>query len=132
MTDGDEADLTMAAELHEFGERLRRHSGAKYDLLATMLQALVPLRMHELSNHTRQQLVTKGRAQVETIAACGDNILFRGPNTRAAFSALLTAIACGALLAEGGITVLGLHWCAAPHAYCPASPASPRSGEAWA
>lgn len=109
-----------AEDLQRVAETIRSHDPARYDLLATMLQALVPVRMSELRHsHSRGQLVELARAQADTIAACGDNLLYRGPNTRKAFAAVLTAVACSALVAEGGITVLGLHWCDIPHVCCP-------------
>lgn len=130
MTHAQAADRVVAEELRQTAERLHEFDPARYDLLATMLQALVPLRMLELRDHGQEQLAALARAQVETIAACGDNLLYRGPNTREAFAALLTAVACGALVAEGGVTMLGLHWCATPHAFCPKPTRLLGSGEA--
>lgn len=109
-----------AQELQRVAASLRKAEPVKYDLLATMLQALVPLRMAELRfGHSREQLAELGRAQSDVIGSCGDSLLYRTEDTTRAFKALLTGIACAALLADGGITVLGLHWCVRDDAECP-------------
>lgn len=114
------ADVEAAGQLARAAERLSRQEPAKYGLLATMLDALVPLRMHELKTRDKQELASLGRAQVDALASHGDALLYKVKGeTALAFKALLTGIACAALVADGGITVLGLHWCALPHEHCP-------------
>lgn len=109
-----------ARELERVAASLRKADPVKYDLLATTLQALVPLRMAELRfGYGRGQLAELGRAQTDVIGSCGDSLLYRTEDTSRAFKALLTGIACAALLADGGITVLGLHWCDQDDASCP-------------
>jgi hypothetical protein len=84
-------------------------------LLASTLEAAVPLRIMELggvSDETRMRLAGEASDQ---IAAHGDNILFRGSrrgDTARAVGWLITGLACAACQ-PGGVRFRELAWCAA-------------------
>lgn len=79
-------------------------------ILADYLQLAVPLRMHQLRGRDPDQLAQLGQDQADTITAHGDDILYRGRDTRKAVAALVTGLACLALTSPGGVTFAGQHF----------------------
>lgn len=80
-------------------------------LLRETLQLAVPLRIKELRDATAGQLTAAAAA-----VGHGDDLLHGGPYCRQGFAELTRALAIAALLADGGVDYIGLHWCAIP--YC--------------
>lgn len=93
--------------------------------LAAALSAAVPLRMLEIRSWTSAQRANDAAWVVELMraGAAGDELLYGQGNGRpaAALAALVRGLAALAY-AEGGVTVAGLHWCAARHIECPNGP----------
>jgi hypothetical protein len=91
-------------------------------LLRIAVAAGVPLRIAEYQRDRRpvQWLLERARWAGGMVAAHGDILQFptkahtsggkRYPSTAEVCNALIEGIACAALLAEGGITFLGLHF----------------------
>lgn len=81
------------------------------DLLTGFLDFAVPLemqRMRALDNETLRRIAA---AQSEQVGNHGDVILYGGKGCATATAALIRALAAAALVAEGGITFAGRHWC---------------------
>ena len=95
-------------------------------VLRTHLQAMVPLRMQELADISRDDLLDAmerlwprdedGRrdpwVRDADVVMYGD-----GPRTREGVNRLVDGLAVAALVADGGVTFNGLHWCT-DHAHC--------------
>ena len=96
-------------------------------LLRTHLQAVVPLRMAELSASTDAELLVAmehiwphdpdGRREPWVGAA--DALMYAppGPLVTESLRRLVTGLALMGLLADGGVTFDGLHWCR-DHSHC--------------
>lgn len=107
----------VAGHFDEFDPTRFGRLGFVVDLLSVSLQAAVPLliaEMREVSDEHRLQLA---RRAVDVICEHGDDLQFGGKHCAAAFNAVARGLAAGAYQ-PGGITFLGLHWCAAGCA-CP-------------
>ncbi|WP_141576174.1 hypothetical protein [Actinomadura sp. WMMA1423] len=101
-----------------------RHEGLDENLAAGLLVA-VPQRMQEIRGWTPEQRANDAAWVVELMraGAAGDVLLYGAKDGRpaAAFAALVRGLAALAYV-EGGVTVAGLHWCAARHIECPTGP----------
>ncbi|GAA4731746.1 hypothetical protein [Phytohabitans rumicis] len=91
------------------------------ELLLVALHAAVPLHIARIRRWTPTQRNAAARHAVGVIAAHGDDLLFSGRHTAAAFNALARALALMADL-PGGVTFAGQHWCTRAHAGCPNRP----------
>jgi hypothetical protein len=83
------------------------------DLLQAARSAAVPLRIAELRHLPVEDLLVRAREVAQVIAEKGDIILYRSKKkgeTAAAFAKLAEGLACCALVAEGGVRFLGLHF----------------------
>jgi len=90
-------------------------------LLADWLTFMVPLFVAEL-RHTTDEEIQRARADaLEQIASHGDDLQYGGRHQGSSRTALAKALAILAR-AEGGVTVLGVHACLAPHVDCPGRP----------
>jgi hypothetical protein len=93
--------------------------------LRAALQTGVPLRMQEIRGWTSAQRANDAAWITELMraGASADELLYgrRDGRPAAAFAALVRGLAALAFQ-EGGVTVAGLHWCAAPHIECPTGP----------
>jgi hypothetical protein len=116
--------MTRADRDHEEARRLAadrariREAHPHYDHLAAMLAVAVPLRIQELRGLPADRLLNM-REHVQH----ADEILYGGPHAAGDTARLITNLAVLALTAEGGVTVAGMHWCAAAHEGCPSRPA---------
>jgi hypothetical protein len=94
-------------------------------LLRIAVATGVPLRIAEYQRDLRtvQWLLAHATWAGDMVAAHGDTLQFRtkahtrsgerSPSTSEVCNALIEGVACAALLSEGGITLLGLHFDAA-------------------
>jgi hypothetical protein len=85
--------------------------------LVDFLDMAVPLEMQRLADLDAETLCRIGRDAGQVIAEHGDLIQYRSPGTAAATAALLRGLAAAALVADGGVTFAGRHWCT-NHARC--------------
>jgi hypothetical protein len=93
----------------------RRHSGAREtadDLLATALAAAVPLHILEVRGRGTAWLLGEARRCAGEVASRGDVLQYGGKGCAGAFNALARGLAVAALVADGGVTWRGQHWCA--------------------
>lgn len=93
--------------------------------LREALAGLVPLAIAELRGTTFEQRRERVAGTADLIASSADEMMF---NSRKKPTGVLAAIALGIAVGAyqpGGVTVLGLHACAHPHPWCPASTTRP-------
>ena len=83
-------------------------------VLRETLALAVPMHMVELRTRTAEDVTAIAAAAASVVGARGDALQFGGKHCQEAFTALARGLACGALLAAGGIDFLDLHWCADP------------------
>lgn len=86
-------------------------SSTTRDLLQTALSAAVPMWIDQLRHLSVEELMERGRACGQVIAERGDIIQFKSKKkgeTAAAVNRLAEGLACMALVAEGGVTFLGM------------------------
>ncbi|MFJ7205600.1 hypothetical protein ACIQWR_18935 [Streptomyces sp. NPDC098789] len=111
-------------------------TAAENVVLVESLRAAVPLHMMQLGSHSPEELVRIAGESATVVGSQGDVLQFRSTKrgqTAKAFNALARGLAAGALLARGGATFAGLHWCTVPH--CPGPDAEhpePTHGETHA
>ena len=90
------------------------------DRLNSFLQMAVPLDMQKLEHLDQDELHVVAKLAGRVVAEKGDVIQFRANGTARATKFLVRGLAAAALLAEGGITFNGLHFCR-DHAACEAA-----------
>ena len=88
-------------------------------LLDSLLDFAVPLEMQALSDVPTGVLLHLAVEAGAVIAEKGDVIQFKADGTAAATAALIRGLAAAALVAEGGVTFAGHHWCR-DHSRCEA------------
>jgi hypothetical protein len=86
-----------------------------HPLLHAALAMAVPLEIQRLRDQDDDVLADLAHRCVDIVATHGDDLLFRGSQCASAFGALVRGLAVAALIAEGGVDFVGLHWCAWPH-----------------
>ncbi|MGW7314716.1 hypothetical protein [Streptomyces sp. NPDC054865] len=88
--------------------------------LIETLRLAVPLHMASLSGLSASNLVEIATRSASVVGSKGDVLQFHSPKRGAAaeaFNALAKGLAVAALVAWGGCTFLGVHWCTVPN--CP-------------
>ncbi|MGW1492598.1 hypothetical protein [Streptomyces sp. NPDC002402] len=93
-------------------------AGLRAMVLRETLRLAVPLHIEELRHLDGRQLADIAHACGAVVAYKGDDIQFGGVACREAFNALARGLAATALIAWGGVTFDGMHWCTTPG--CPA------------
>ena len=93
-------------------------------LLADWLLFMVPMFIAELRHATDGEIEQASADALEQIASHGDDLQYGGRHQGSSRTALAKALAILAR-AEGGVTVLGVHACIAPHTGCPGRPFPP-------
>jgi hypothetical protein len=89
--------------------------------LSEALAALVPLAIAELRGTTFEQRRARVAGAADLIASSADQMMFgKGKKATGVLAAIVNGVAVGAYQ-PGGISVLGVHACAHPHPWCPAS-----------
>lgn len=88
------------------------------DLIRLTLSAAVPMHVHEIRGHTADWLLQESQRCADVIAGKGDVLQYGGKGCADAFNALARGLACAALVAEGGVTWQGMHWCAEQGELC--------------
>lgn len=83
-------------------------------VLRETLRLAVPMWMVEVDGLPLDMLTGIATASAVTVGTHGDDLQFGGKHTRDAFNALARGLAVAALVAWGGVTYEGLHWCATP------------------
>lgn len=81
------------------------------EILRASLEAAVPIAIHDLRYHTWEELQRLASESSTVIASHGDDLQFGGKKCASTFAALARGLAALAY-APGGVTFLGLHWCA--------------------
>lgn len=94
-------------------------------LLKDMLGAFVPVHILEMRSVPHRALQEMAAEAAQIIASHGDDLMFSGKHCAATYTALSNGLAAAALLAPGGVNVMGLHFCAQPHPECPNAPLAP-------
>lgn len=94
-----------------------RHDAVEWQrfVLRETLTLAVPMHMHELRRCDPNFLAEIASQAATTIGSHGDALQFGGKQCAAAFNALARGLAATALIAWGGATFQGLHWCTVPH-----------------
>lgn len=90
---------------------VRRPWSGPDHMLIDYLAMTVPLLMLEMSGISRRELVDRSRPLVDVITSTADNAMYGGPGCGHAAAEIARAAATLAMVAEGGITIMGLHWC---------------------
>lgn len=83
-------------------------------VLLETLRLAVPMHIVELDGLPLETLLAISHQCAVTVGTHGDDLQFGGKHTRDAFNALARGLAVAALVAWGGVTYEGLHWCAKP------------------
>lgn len=83
-------------------------------VLAESLQFAVPWHVAEVRGRPAAWLTGEAKRMATVLATHGDDLQFGGKHTGDAFNALARGLACAALVADGGVTYAGLHWCRDP------------------
>lgn len=101
-------------------------------VLTETLRLAVPLVMTEFrcTGRSTAWLIGEAKRMATVLATHGDDLQFGGKHCSPAFNALARGLACLALVADGGATFTGLHWCrnptcSGPDAEHPPGPAPP-------
>lgn len=95
-------------------------------VLTETLRFAVPFHIAEVARHEPRWIIGEARRMATVLATHGDDLQFGGKHCGPAFNALARGIACAALVADGGITFAGVHWCRDPR--CPGPDAEHPSG----
>lgn len=90
---------------------------ARSDLLSISLAVAVPLHIEQVraGRHSVEWLLGEARRCADEVGSRGDVLQYGGKRkgeAASAFNALARGLAVAALVAEGGVTWLGQHWCA--------------------
>lgn len=83
-------------------------------VLRETLRLAVPRHLNELDGLPLDMLTSIATASAVTVGTHGDDLQFGGKHCAEAFNALARGLAVAALVAWGGVTYEGLHWCATP------------------
>ncbi|MCY0943483.1 hypothetical protein [Streptomyces antarcticus] len=111
-------------------------AAAENVVLVESLRAAVPLHMMQLGSRSPEELIRIAGESATVVGSEGDVLQFRSTKraeTAKAFNALARGLAAAALVAWGGATFAGLHWCTIRH--CPGPDAEhpkPTHGETHA
>ncbi|MEU6990319.1 hypothetical protein ABZ953_06610 [Streptomyces sp. NPDC046465] len=109
-------------------ESERVASEVQRSVLADTLDLAVPLAMAELWDCPDKALAAIAREAASIVGSRGDVLLFGGQHCASTFNQLARGLAAMALVAPGGATYLGRHWCCMPG--CSGSAADhPQPGE---
>lgn len=84
---------------------------------ATLVESLwfaVPFHIAEVRHRETRWLVGEAKRMATVVASHGDDLQYGGKHCAEAFNAFARSLACAALVADGGVSFAGLHWCAAP------------------
>lgn len=95
-------------------------AAAENVVLVESLRVAVPLHMTQLASRSPEELIRIAAGSATIVGSHGDVLQFRSTKrgqTAKAFNALARGLAAGALVAWGGATFAGLHWCTVRH--CP-------------
>ncbi|MFD9563370.1 hypothetical protein [Streptomyces sp. NPDC059994] len=108
-------------------------AAAENVVLVESLRVAVPLHMMELGSRSPEELIRIAAESATVVGSQGDVLQFRSAKrgeTAKAFNALARGLAAGALVAWGGATFAGLHWCTVPSCLGPdIEHPSPTQGE---
>jgi hypothetical protein len=85
----------------------------RFVLLETLSLA-VPMHMIELQRCSPEALAALATDAATFIGSHGDALQFGGKKCAPAFNQLARGLAAAALIAWGGVTFQGLHWCTVP------------------
>jgi hypothetical protein len=83
-------------------------------VLRETLALAVPMHMAELERCSPEVFTAIAGDAATVIGSHGDALQFGGKQCAPAFNALARGLAAAALIAWGGVTFQGLHWCAVP------------------
>lgn len=102
-------------------------------VLRETLRLAVPLHINELRGRAPETLTAISSRAATTVGSKGDTLQFGGRRGEAAevFNALARGLAAAALVADGGVDFLGLHWCAIPGCRAAARFDHAEAGEPW-
>ena len=84
-------------------------------LLRETLRLAVPRHKDGLDGLPLDVLIGIASAASATVAVHGDDLLYGGRYCAETFNAVARGLAAAALIAQGGIDYMDLHWCAIPH-----------------
>jgi hypothetical protein len=90
-------------------------------VLGETLRFTVPFHIAEVRDRPVAWLVGEAKRAATILATHGDDMQFGGKHSGEAFNALARGLACAALVADGGVTYAGLHWCRDPLCRDPAA-----------
>ncbi|WP_327377653.1 hypothetical protein OG393_29115 [Streptomyces sp. NBC_01216] len=91
-----------------------KEAAAENVSLVESLRVAVPLHMMQLGSRSPEELQRIAVESASVIGSQGDVLQFRSPKrgeTAKAFNGLARGLAAAALIAWGGATFAGLHWC---------------------
>ncbi|MFE3579321.1 hypothetical protein [Streptomyces vinaceus] len=94
-----------------------KEAAAENVVLVESLRVAVPLHMMQLASRSPVELQQVAVESATVIGSQGDVLQFRSAKrgeTAKAFNSLARGLAAGALVAHGGASFAGLHWCTAP------------------
>ncbi len=83
-------------------------------VLAETLRFAVSFHLRDVRGRSKAWLTGEARRMATVLATHGDDLQFGGRHSAEAFNGLARGIACASLVANGGITVAGVHWCRDP------------------
>lgn len=83
-----------------------------WDTLGVALSAAVPLHILEINDRPLPWLIGEASRCATVVGSKGDALQYGGKGCAEAFNALARGLACAALVASGGVTWHGMHWCA--------------------
>jgi hypothetical protein len=83
-------------------------------VLLETLRLAVPLHIDDMRHLDPQHLTRVAQSAAATVGSRGDDLQFGGRHCAEAFNALARGLAAAALVAWGGVTFNGLHWCPTP------------------
>jgi hypothetical protein len=89
-------------------------------VLPGFLAFAVPLEMDRIADFSASVLLVLANEAGAVVAERGDVVQFKAPGTASSTAALITGLAAAALIADGGVTFAGHHWCR-DHARCEAA-----------
>lgn len=88
-------------------------------ILRETLRLAVPMHMHELRRLPVDSILEIASDTATDIGTHGDDLQFGGKHCAQAFNALARGLAAASLIAQGGVTFQGLHWCVIAHCDTP-------------
>lgn len=95
---------------------MAHHDAADWQrfVLLETLDLAVPMHMVELQRHSPDALSGIASEAATFIGSYGDALQFGGKKCAPAFNQLARGLAAAALIAWGGVTFQGRHWCTMP------------------